>query len=102
MVMLLCFVLYSIIQAVQLPFFFRLGYEKAKIWTYVPLFGFPAAVFAASSLLDRETWLPVIRNIAVWGAGHQAAVFVIIVAVWAVIMGVSAGLSCRMYRNREF
>ena len=45
-VLLFCFAAFSILEFVQLPIYFKLGYAKAKFLVYLPLVGFPVVVMA--------------------------------------------------------
>ena len=98
---LVCIVFFSLIEAIQLPIYFKFGYTKAKFLTYLPLLCFPAVVFIASSLLGEDRLIPVIENTIAWVMNHTVAVCVFVLIMWAVLMLFSVFLSLRFYQKRE-
>jgi len=99
---LLCFALFSILEAVQLPLYFKLGYARAKFLAYLPLAVFPAAVLGASSLLGKGRMLPIIESILTWSQNNIIFTAVFAVVIWASAMLLSGVLSFRFYQKREF
>jgi len=99
---LVCFALFSVVEAVQLPIYFRFGYAKAKLLAYLPLAGFPAVVVAASTLLGKKRLFPFLENVFSWVQANAYVTAALAVILWASIMIFSVVLSLRFYMKREF
>lgn len=95
---LLSVLIFAVILSVQLPLFFKLGYTRAKMVTYVPLMGFPLLIILVSRLLGTEALTGMATSIEAHGLLYLA---VAVVAV-AAIMLVSCRLSTRFYTQRDF
>jgi hypothetical protein len=95
-------VVYSLIQAVQFPLYFKLGYAKAKVMAYLPFIGmFVGSVVIGQLFSDGGTpqtfagslgWF--IKNPG-WAAAFGAG-------VWILLMMLSYQLSLKYYKQREF
>lgn len=102
MTILVCFALFSIVEAVQLPIYFKLGYAKAKFLAYLPLAAFPAAVVAISAFVGKDTLLPFIENMFSWMQENGLYAIILIAVIWVLIMFFSGLLSYHFYKKREF
>lgn len=98
---LICFVIYTILQAFQLPIFFKMGYSKAKLLSYLPLAVLPASIFILSSS-EQANFISRLNSITTWIDNNMALTAIIAFTIWAAIIFVSAFLSCRFYMKREF
>ena len=97
-----CFALFTLVEAIQLPLYFKLGYNKAKYLTYFPLLCFPAMVVLGSFLLGRERVIPFVEHMFLWIQQNGALTAAIAVILWVCILMGSAKLSLRFYGKREF
>ena len=48
----LSFLVFSTITGIQMPLFFKMGYTKAKLWSFIPFVVLPSFVSALSGVLD--------------------------------------------------
>ena len=103
LVLTVMFVCFTIIQAFQLPVFFKLGYSQAKMLTYLPLVGFPilVGILGGMSKYDSEPGRA-IANFFSWFLENPVLSVLMIVIIWIVIMLVSYRLSLNFYSRREF
>ena len=98
----ICFAFFSLVEAIQLPIYFKFGYTKAKFLTYLPLLCFPASIIIANNLIGADRVLPFLTNILVWAESNIALTVIIALVAWVGIMCLSAVLSHKFYKNREF
>jgi ABC-2 type transport system ATP-binding protein len=96
------FLLFSVIQAVQLPIYFRLGYTKAKFLTYLPLIALPLVILVFANFLSDAFAVDVIPGVLAWLAAHVFTAVLLAAALWLVIMAVSYTLSLSLYNKRDF
>ena len=99
---LVCFLLFSLIEAIQMPIYYKFGYTKAKFLTHIPLIAFPAATIIVSTLVGKNNLMPLVTNAMAWVEANMALTSIFAVVLWVVIMFSSAALSYRLYRKREF
>ncbi|MDR3121783.1 MAG: ABC-2 transporter permease, partial [Clostridiales bacterium] len=92
-------------QAIQLPFFFKLGYAKAKFFTFVPFValtsGYVVILGAANNLKHSaiyESFVAVAETIGKNGILLAA----ISIAALAIVIFASYRLSLAFYKKREF
>lgn len=97
-----CFLIFTFFGAIQLPFYFKLGYAKAKFFAYLPLAAFPAAVAALVALTDRDQFLSALYGIFSWAEANVILTVVMILLLWLALMAASCAVSYRFYRKREF
>lgn len=101
LVILLCFALFTTVQAIQLPIYFKLGYAKAKLFANMPFIAFPAIVVMILAYLGEKNMMRHLESIF---SQVQANVFItalIAAVIWGLVMSVSGMLSYRFYRKRE-
>jgi hypothetical protein len=96
------FIIFSIIQAVQIPFYFKLGYEKAKFFAYLPLVAFPLVVFMMSSLFKDILSLEQITSVIEWITANAVVSALAGICVWLIIIVMSIRVSFAWYRKRDF
>ena len=102
MVTLVMFLIYSILQAVQLPIFFKLGYTKAKFLAYLPFVGLPLVALAFSNLLKDVISLNQITGFFQWFAANPLIAALIGAIIWFGIMVISYKVSILYYNKRDF
>lgn len=94
-------VVFSLIQAIQLPIYFKFGYARARLWTYLPFLAFPLALFAAKALLGDDP----VNKIAVfieWILANQFVAVVLGAVIWLGVILVSFQISLALYNRRDF
>lgn len=92
-----CLGLFVTLQNVQLPIFFKLGYTRGRMATYVPILGLPALVFLISYLAKR----PFFEPIAQFVSNNTTWLIVGAVVLFFVGCAVSCALSIRFYGKRD-
>jgi len=94
------FVIISVIQTVQLPLFFKLGYSKAKFFSYLPFLG----MFALSGILitffNNDTYN--LSGVMAWFESNLMLAAAISATLWVAIMFVSYKVSLSYYNKRDF
>lgn len=101
-VTLVMFIVYSIIQAIQLPIYFKFGYSKAKFWAYLPFVGWPLAVMGISNLLGKGGLTNSLSVFFEWLAANPFIAFALIAVIWFAIMVISYIISFAYYNKRDF
>ncbi len=91
----------TIIQAIQLPLYFKLGYAQTKLLAMLPLFLFGIIVGAGSFVIEDGFGAAMSDALAFFSA-HAVPVVLIALGVWLGAMFVSYLVSLRFYRKREF
>lgn len=95
------FFIFSLIQAIQLPIYFKLGYAKAKAFAYLPFLGVPLIVFALAALFQKASLKPVIIGMLQWLTANTGLAICLLIVVWLIAAGVSYGLSLHYYKQRD-
>jgi len=93
--------IYSIVQAIQLPLYFKLGYTKAKFLVYIPLAVFPLSIGLLSPIF-AEDLMPALVVIIGWIMENQVLTAGICLALWGMIIFTSYKLSLSFYKKRDF
>lgn len=101
-VMLVLFIAFSIVQAVQLPIYFKLGYAKAKFLAYLPFFALPLLVVAFSNFVRELLPDAFVSSILTWLSTNSLLAAFIGVVIWLAILFLSYRLSLRFYKKRDF
>ncbi len=99
-VALVVFIIFSILQAFQLPLYFKLGYAKAKFAAYLPFVGFPLAIFLFTGMLRSKTQS--LAFILEWAAANTLISYLMGIAIWSVIMIISYHAALAFYKKRDF
>jgi len=91
----------TLIQAIQLPIFFKIGYARAKFLSYLPFMAMfiLAALIVKDVLTNENSWF--IKTLG-WIGGNQILAGFAGVAAWFAIMIVSYRLSVVFYKKRDF
>lgn len=90
--------IFILIQAIQLPVFFKLGYTKAKILSVVPFAVLMAGYMALMAMQNISTGLANTLEILLVSGLFIPLILIIMVA----IVIISYGLSVAFYKKREF
>jgi len=99
---LVLFAVYTFLQAIQLPIYFKLGYAKAKFLAYLPLAVFPLVTISVGTRFSEVDWILLVENALAWISDNQFFAVAVSVIVWTAIMSVSCGISLSFYKKREF
>lgn len=93
--------LYAFIISFQIPFYFKLGYLKARTVTFLPL-------FAIGFIVPVISFIPPDNSIAVFLRGLSKSIedypyfsSMVFVCISAVIISISHAVSCKIYINKE-
>lgn len=95
------FLIFSFIQAFQLPIYFKLGYARAKILAYLPFMGVFLFITLMGVFYQGSNLSQLLTAVSEWVAANPFLLAFILIAVWCVIMGLSYRLSLRFYQNRD-
>jgi len=101
-VMLVMFLLYIIIQATQLPIYFKLGYAKAKLLAYMPFVGLFLITLLVTNLLKDRFSLPQIISFFGWFAANPLMAVLLVFLILVGIIVVSYRTSLKYYNKRDF
>lgn len=102
MVTIVVFLVYSIIQAIQLPIYFKLGYTKAKFIAYLPFIGLFLLFMGFSGLVKKLELQKQAGNFFAWFSGNPELSAFFGIASWLVIFGISYSVSLAYYKKRDF
>lgn len=100
--MLVTLLICSLIQAIQLPIFFKLGYTKAKFITYLPFLGLFLVFLVLAWLIKAVDLAKQPADFFGWFAANPLIAVLIGAVIWLGIMAVSCQASCRYYNKRDF
>ena len=92
-----CFVIFTLMFAIQIPIYFKLDYSRAKMLAYLPILLVPAATFTATRFAPPELIDRVVAQV------HHASAPMIAAAMagWLGLMLISYGISVKAYMGRE-
>ena len=99
---LVLFLLFSVIQAVQLPIYFKLNYTKAKFVAYIPFIVLPLAIMAGSRFFNDLFSLDLIAGLFASAAANPLTAVLLCLAIWVGIIATSYRVSVALYQKREF
>lgn len=96
------FLVYSVLQAVQLPIFFKLGYTRAKFFAYLPFVGLPLAVLIFTNLLKDTITIEQVAHILEWFTTNPQIAALFGAIIWLGLMAISYQISLSYYNKRDF
>lgn len=96
------FLVYSVLQAVQLPIFFKLGYTKAKFFAYLPFVGLPLAVLIFTNLLKDTVSVEQVANLLGCFTTNPLIAVIFGAMTWLGLMAISYQISVSYYTKRDF
>jgi len=95
-------VIFSIIQAVQLPIFFRLNYAKAKMLSVLPFLMIGLLTLLLTTTFGQNAML-FLNNVTANANTSQFAIIAgVIILIWLACLLASYALSVRFYQKRDF
>lgn len=97
-----CFFLFTLMECIQLPFYFKLGYTKAKLFVFLPILVIPALIFFLFRLAQDFGLMASLTEL-----GNQVAqnpLFFVFLALlfWVLAVSLSIFVSVQNYSKREF
>ena len=96
------FFVFSLIQAIQLPMYFKLSYTKARFIAYMPFIVLPLAIGVGSSFFKDILGSEQIIRLYGWLVVNPYKVALISLAIWLACMAISYRLSLYFYAKRDF
>ena len=96
------FLVFSVIQAIQLPIYFKLNYTKAKFVAYLPFIVLPLAVMVTFSSLNKAFPLEQITGMLTWFATNPLTTVLLVGSAWLALMVTSYYVSLAFYNKRDF
>ena len=102
MVTLVSIVIFGVIQAMQLPIYFKLGYAKAKFAAFLPFGLVPLLVLILSRLSTQMDFGALFSAAVAWISNNLGIFGIWCALIWAVGIVLSYFVSVRFYLKREF
>lgn len=90
---------FSLVQAFQLPVFFRVGYMAGKLVTYLPFVFFPLVVLVIVNYNSDSMFF--MQSLFNWIDSNSVLAALVIFAVWLLLMTLSIKTSQSMYKKRD-
>jgi hypothetical protein len=91
--MIVMFLMCGLIQAIQLPLFFKMGYKKARFFTYLPFVAvFLLIIFAQASGNSKSSFI-------LWCESNKHWTALIVITAWFGIMFLSYLVSLLFYKK---
>lgn len=93
---------FILVQAIQLPIFFKFGYSKAKLFTLIPFCAIMVSYFIITGLSKKMLDL---QNLIWFGdfiSKNQVIVILAAIALLGILVYISYNLSLMFYKKREF
>jgi hypothetical protein len=100
-IVLLLAVLFAVIQAIQLPLYFKFGYTKAKFLSLIPFVAIMAGYVAFISMGSDNGSLNNLNNVLTEICNDGIVIVPVVLALFFIIF-VSYRLSLVFYENRDF
>lgn len=94
-----CFFIYSAMEFLQFPFFFKLGYNKARLFILLPI----VLVAAATStlFLAGDGLFSQLDGLIQWLGANSQLLVIVLFGLWLLLFYGSIRLSHRFYAKRE-
>lgn len=89
--------IFAVVLSLQLPLYFKLGYNKAKMVSYVPLMAFPMIVILVSKIGAGQA----MSGVLAWASAHGVLLAAILAAFALACLAVSCSISIRVYSKRD-
>jgi hypothetical protein len=93
---------FVVIQAIQLPLFFKFGYTKARFFSLVPFMAVMALSFALAAWAQAAGSSGTMPEIFTHWANNSTLLALLSVVILSLLVFVSYRLSLSFYRKREF
>ena len=95
------FFMFSLIQALQLPMYFKLNYTKAKFVAFLPFAVLPMSTMIGSSLFHGLSLPGQSVGLWAWITANALVIVPACVVLWLGLMFVSYKVSIGVYRKRD-
>jgi hypothetical protein len=102
LILLALFAMFFVVQAVQLPLLFKMGYARAKFFGLIPFCAIMAAYSAITALAGKGGALGILNAAADYFKKNLVVAAAAAVLAACLTAGLSYGLSLKFYRHREF
>lgn len=96
------FLFFALAAGLQLPIFFKLGYTKAKLITYIPLVLVPLVLYLFSAFTDFTGVKELSDQVVLWVENQRVLTYGLLLTAGLLVLVSSAWLSRRLYEQREF
>lgn len=93
---------FILVQAIQLPIFFKFGYSKAKLFTLIPFCAIMVSYFIITGLSKKMLDLQNLIWIGDFISKNQVIVILAAIALLGILVYISYNLSLMFYKKREF
>ena len=97
-----CFGLFTLIEAVEIPIYFKVGYMKAALLIFIPVLTFLAFVSAVTTFIKEDKLFSKLTNIISWAENNVIITVLACLLVWLGMMCLSMLISFKAYKKREF
>lgn len=93
---------FILVQAIQLPIFFKFGYSKAKFFTIIPFCVIMVGYFIVTGFAKKILDLQNLTRLGEFISKNQVFIILTAVAVLCILVYISYNLSLMFYKKREF
>lgn len=97
-----CLFLFTLIESIQLPFYFKLGYTKAKLFVFLPILLIPALIFFLFRVAQDYGLVGSVTNLSNQIAQNPLPFVFFSLLFWVLAISLSIFSSLRNYTKREF
>ena len=97
-----CFFLFTLMECIQLPFYFKLGYTKAKLVVFLPILIIPALVIFMFRVAQESGALSSLGDLSNQVAQNPLPLVFLALLFWLLAIGISILASVQNYTRREF
>lgn len=97
-----CFFLFTLMESIQLPFYFKLGYTKAKLFVFLPILFIPALVFFLFRLAQESGMVGSLTDLGNLVAQNPLLYVFLALLFWVLAIVISIFASLQNYSKREF
>lgn len=97
-----CFFICSLLELFQYPFFFQLGYQKARLIIFLPILLILPAISLLESLFRRAEGVLHLAHFLQWAGENFILLLALLLLFFLLCLFLSFRLSLRFYSRREF
>lgn len=97
-----CFFLFTLVEAIQMPFYFKLGYTKAKLLVFLPLIVVPAALFGLFRMAQERGLLDYFIKLGNQVSQNPLPLILFCLLGWMLFIAISVLCSLQNYHKREW
>jgi hypothetical protein len=99
---LVLFLFFSVVVAIQLPIYFKLGYARAKFLTFLPFIAFALAIMVFSKFFSALFLIKWIAGLFEWFSDNFLLTVLLGICIWFGVMALSYRVSLLYYKRRDF